>query len=136
MLKERRGGLMLYLANLPPQIGALHQVGSNSIVLNRLVLKAIESLAKSRRELNSFIYTILLHEYLHSLGYIDEQETRILTVKITREVFGDFHPATKMAKNPMAYYPEIQHQLNKLPLKEGKPEIVKDFDRSSQKYFI
>jgi hypothetical protein len=75
VLKERRGGLMLYLANLPPQIGALHQVGSNSIVLNRLVLKAIESLAKSRRELNSFIYTILLHEYLHSLGYIDEQET-------------------------------------------------------------
>ena len=131
----RRSGLMLYLANLPTQIGAMYQVGSNSIILNRVVLNAVKALAKSRRELNSFIYTILLHEYLHSLGCIDELETQQLSLKIAKETFGEFHPTVKMAKNPLAYYPEIQ-RIGENLAGEGELEIVKDFDRSSQRYFV
>ena len=40
-LNRERAGLMLYLGNLPLQVGAFHGVGSNGIVLNKRVLRLI-----------------------------------------------------------------------------------------------
>lgn len=133
-LKLRRGGLMLYLADLTPSIGALHGLGSNGIVVNRIVLNAVTGLTKSRRELNSFIYSILLHEYLHSLGYVDEFKVRQLAVKIARETFGEGHPTAKMAANPMGFFPNLIYTES--PLTEGNLTLIKDFDRGSQRYYI
>ena len=132
-LGQRRGGLMLYLADLPPQIGALHEIGSNSIVINRVILNTVTNLA-SRKELNSYLYTILLHEYLHSLGVIDEKKVRWLTFKVAKETFGENHIAAKMALNPMAFFPNLIN-TNNTPL-QGNFELIKDFDRSDQTYFI
>ncbi len=61
-LGRYRVGLMLVLDDLPIQVGAYHSVGSNSIVMNRLFLQIIQATASSRLVINSFIYTILLHE--------------------------------------------------------------------------
>ena len=58
---------MLLLADLPLRLGAFHGVGTNSIVMNRTLLDRIVKSGHSRLEVNSFIYSILLHEYLHSL---------------------------------------------------------------------
>jgi hypothetical protein len=63
-LDRYRVGLMVYLDDLPLQLGAYHLLGSNAIVVNRALLQIVESTAKSRNVINAFIYTILLHEYL------------------------------------------------------------------------
>jgi len=131
VIGSRRAGLTLYLADLPMNIGGLHQIGSNSIVMNRTLLKAIESMAKSKNDVNSFTYFILLHEYLHALGYAEEERVRELTYYITASSFGKDHFTTKLSKMGFA---NILKQISNVPREEGKIEIVKDFDRSSMSY--
>jgi hypothetical protein len=132
-LKRHRAGLTLVLNNLPNAIGAYHEVGSNLIVMNRTILDAVATLGKKKEELNSLIFSMLLHEYLHSLGYLDEGEVRRLVNIVTEENLGKDHIATRMANLGISeIYPEIRH------LGEGtngrEPEIIKDFDRSSMSY--
>lgn len=99
-----RVGLMLYLMDLPLNLGAFHEVGSNGIVMNRALLEQVISSTDSKREINSFVYSILLHEYIHTLGCIDEAKTRQLTLSVSHDVFGPDHVATKMADaGPWAY---------------------------------
>jgi len=128
----RRAGLMLYLVDLPPNIGAFHIVGSNLIAVNRKLLRVAKQ-AGSRRIFNSYVYMILLHEYLHSLGYLDEVQTRRLTEQITIETFGSSHPAAQMATsgfNIILRKPIFTPDA----VPEEKAELVRDFDRSSQTY--
>ena len=71
---RHRAGLTLYLAELPTNVGAFYPVGSNVIVMNKELLKVVDESPKSKRVKTSFVYSILLHEYLHSLGYLNESE--------------------------------------------------------------
>jgi len=128
-LGRERAGLMLYLGNLPIHIGAFHGVGSNGIVINRRLLNAISF--SSSIEINSYIFTLLLHEYLHSLGYMDERQVRRLVYEICKETFGEDHPATKFA-----FSLPRSKIIIKFPPDEGDAEleIVKDFERSRVSY--
>ncbi len=131
-LGQERIGLMLYLGNLPLSVGAFHQVGSNGIVINRKLLNLVTASAKSVRELNVYIFSILLHEYLHSLGYLNEREVRKLVYEISEKSLGYKHPATDMALHgPMRRLP-----IYSVPNNEeiGDFEIVKDFERPNQDY--
>jgi len=53
-----RVGMMLFLEDLPLQVGAYHPVGTNNIIMNRSLTQIIEAATKSRRVINSFIYSI------------------------------------------------------------------------------
>ncbi len=128
-----RAGLMLGLMELPNAIGALHQLGSNSIIVNRTVLNAVRSLAKSRSAFNAYVFMILTHEYLHSLGVTDESQTRTITQEVAARPFGADHAAAKLARRSLVEaYPELRF------LGQGQPgqtvEIVRDFDRSHVGY--
>src|SRR5712692_3963567 len=68
-LGRHRAGLTLVLGDIPNSVGAYHEMGSNAIVMNRNLLRIVEKLSKSRAKRNSYVFMILLHEYLHSLGY-------------------------------------------------------------------
>jgi len=127
---RERAGLMLYLGNLPLQVGAFHGVGSNGIVVNRKLLSSIsfETIA----ELNSYVFTLLLHEYLHSLGYMDEGNVRRLVYEISRENFGEDHPAARFARDPPL--PRIPPSELQPGTEEPELEIIRDFDRSSTSY--
>jgi len=74
--KLRRVGLSLLLQDMPSFVGAYHVLGSNYIVINRYVLNTVKHLAKSREEYNAYVFVILVHEYLHSLGIVDEHKVR------------------------------------------------------------
>ncbi len=130
----RRAGLMLYLTELPMYLGAFHEVGGNAIVMNRALLEQVQKSAASVRDANSFVYSILLHEYLHSLGYIDEAKARKAAHDISEETFGTEHPATRMAYNPMGYFPWIQ--LSRTADVGRTTTVVKDFDRTVQRYIV
>jgi hypothetical protein len=128
-----RVGLMLYLSDLPPQVGAYHVVGSNGIVLNRAVLDTLTAAGKSKKEVNCYLYSILLHEYLHSLGHTEEQEVRRLVYKVTKETFGEEHLATQMAlRGPLRLLPEIMN-TPRIPI-ERTVEIIRDFESLDQPY--
>lgn len=95
-----RIGLLLYLENLPPNVGAYHQVGSNSIVLNKLLVNLMSKLLISKTDFNSFIFHYYYHEYLHSLGFLNEEEVRKLVYEVSIKSFGKNHPAVRMALEP------------------------------------
>ena len=128
-----RAGLTLVLADLPSALGAYHIMGSNLIVVNRVMLDAMRSLTKSREELNSFLFSILTHEYLHSLGYVDEAQVRPLVRRISEENLGSNHLSASMATgNLFDLYPQLRAMDQR---RFGEDfEIIKEFDKSSMPY--
>jgi len=134
-LGRRRAGLMLYLAKLPNHIGAFHTMGTNGIVMNRTTLDMVTHGARSLREINSYVYSTLLHEYLHALGYAEEKEVRKLVYDVSLDAFGPEHPATKIASSgPSAILPGSGPVYDALPNKAPDVEVVPDLERSSQRY--
>jgi hypothetical protein len=132
-LGQRRAGLMLYLARLPKHIGAFHTMGTNGIVMNRNTLDSVTHGARSLREINSYVYSILLHEYLHALGYTEERDVRRLVYDISLETFGPGHPATKIAsKGPSIVFPDAA--FDQVPSETPDVEMIPDLEGSSQRY--
>lgn len=138
-LNKHRAGLMLGLANLGMRrgyfIGAFHPIGSNIIVMNRAPLEvALKSTDK--QVYNAYCFHLLLHEYLHSLGYVDEKNVRELTREVCRLSLGNDNPATIMAERGIgAYFPKVTYfrQDSRVP-RDLKIEIIRDFDKSSVGY--
>jgi hypothetical protein len=75
-------------------VGAFHPLGTNDIVINRRILRAA---AKTELKWKAHVFSILLHEYLHSLGYVDERQVRGLAYKVCMDNFGSEHPVTEAA---------------------------------------
>ena len=89
-LGESRAGMDLgfvEMGNTRQCIFALHPVGSNIIVMNKTPIRRIMETKPGL--LKPYVFTTLLHEYIHSLGYLDEETARRLTCMITRQLFGD-----------------------------------------------
>lgn len=134
--RKSRGGLMLGLANLGnhPEgfFGAFYPVGSNVIVMNKIPLERIK---ETRLELyKPYAFHVLLHEYLHTLGYMDESDVRQMAHKITKEVFGEEHLATKIAANTAHFFHNLVYPGAAWQADEMKMELVGGFDRESASY--
>ncbi|MCS4540986.1 MAG: hypothetical protein HY929_01485 [Euryarchaeota archaeon] len=137
-----RAGLTLGLAELGFRkgyfIGAFYPVGSNIIVMNKSLLKLINEADPSF--FKPYAFYILLHEYIHSLGNIDENRTEEIAYKIALDLFGPNHLVTLVSKNPTEFfkklYPALDWQLGWQPQEEPELyiEMVPDFDKSSMSY--
>ncbi len=138
-INRKRAGLMLGLAELGVYnglyIGAYHILASNYIILNKTPLYLLEE--KSDDLIYAYIYHLLLHEYLHTLGIVDERLCIELTYEISKREFGDDHLITILAKGGMKkVFPEIIYApINFKMSSDQKIELVRDFDRSSACYF-
>ncbi len=132
-LNLERTGLILYLQDLPLKVGAYHPIGTNGIIMNRTLLEGVVQTAASKREVNSFVYHILLHEYLHSLGQIDEQRVKELTLLVSQETFGQDHLATRMASDGPWTYMRLDPFYAPYPY-EREVKIVRDFETPSYRY--
>jgi hypothetical protein len=127
--------MMLFLDDLPLQLGAYHPLGTNNIVLNRALVQIAEAATKSKQLVNAFVYSLLIHEYLHALGYVSESEVRSLVYRISKECFGENHVVTKLAeKSPWALLRGVP--LNQIEAPKRVMEIVKDFEKSNQQYIV
>ncbi len=128
-LGKRRGGMMLFLDDLPIQLGAYHPLGTNNIVLNRRLVQIVEVSVKSRRVVNALIYNLLLHEYLHALGKYSEIDVRHLVYTIAKKCFGEGYIVTSVAKkSPWALLKGVPLEAVNLP--NRVMEIVKDFEKT------
>ncbi len=132
-LRLHRAGLTLVLGDIPNNIGAYHEMGSNAIVMNRNLLRIVERVSSSKSQVNSYVFMILLHEYLHSLGYEDDGQVRTLSKDITRSFLGEGHPAAEMAVKPLdAFFPDMGKYAAFRD--KGYYETVRRFDSSSTPY--
>jgi hypothetical protein len=129
--KMHRAGLCLVLQGLPSNLGAYHVLGSNMIIVNKRILSLIKGI-KTTEQYNSYLFTVLAHEYLHSFGIIDEFRVRNMTYELCKSILGDNHPSTIMARyEPWSVFPELGAIQNSF---DSKFELIKEFDKSSQSY--
>lgn len=134
-----RAGLMLGLADLGggPQgfVGAYYPIASNIIVMNRLPLRRIEQSEHSLYK--PYAFHILLHEYLHALGILDENATRAKVREISSELFGEDHVVTKLASDLSSFVPMLTYpDPTWMPPEDTGLQLVKGFDRSSTDPYI
>ncbi|MEM0448955.1 MAG: hypothetical protein QW520_03950 [Methanomassiliicoccales archaeon] len=105
----RRYGLMLGLAVMKGDEdrmpGGLHPLASNMILLNKAALSRVQSLRPEL--LKSFIFHVLLYEYLHTLGVGLEEDLRNRALEISTHLFGKDHPVTILASGMSKLLPFI-----------------------------
>jgi len=136
---KERPGLMLGLANLGggPQgfVGAFFPIATNIIVMNSLPLKRIKETDPALYK--PYVFHILLHEYLHTLGIIDEAATRRKAYEISVQLFGKNHPVSQFAADLSKFVPKLVYPYyGWQPQGEYQLELVKGFDRSSTSSYI
>ena len=135
-MRRSRAGLMLGLANLGNSphgwFGAFYPVGTNIIVMNNVPMQRIRETDPSL--FKPYVFHVLLHEYLHSLGFLDEQQVRELALDISRHIFGANHPATRIAADPMSFFPNLVYPSVNWQPDNVNIELVDGFDRSSVSY--
>ena len=132
---KRRGSMMLFLDDLPLQIGAYYPVGTNNIVLNRHLVDIVENTLTDRSKVNSLVYNLLLHEYLHALGELSEVEVRRQVVIVATKCFGEGHSATVLArKSPWILLKDIP--MEAIPARKRVMQIVRNFEKTTDKYVV
>lgn len=128
-----RAGLTLVLGDIPNSVGAYHEMGSNAIVMNRNLLRIVEKLGGTRAKRNSYVFMILLHEYLHTLGYTSDRQVRTLGKQITDGFLGRKHLAGEMAVRPLdQFFPELGKFSGFRD--KGDYQTIRRFDSSSTPY--
>jgi len=134
-LGEHRAAMMLFLDDLPLQLGAYHPLGTNNIVLNRTLVVIVEAATQSKQLVNAFVYSLLVHEYLHALGHVPEAEVRPLVYEISRTCFGEDHTVTVLAKkSPWELLRGVP--LSRIEAPKRVTEIVRDFEKTTQRYIV
>ncbi len=130
-LAKRRDAMMLFLDDLPLQLGAYYPVGTNNIVLNRSLVEIVEASVTAKPTVNALVYNLLLHEYLHALGELSEVEVRRSVVEVAKKCFGEQHSATEVAqKSPWVLLKDIP--LGPYSAPKRVMEIVKDFEKTDR----
>ena len=130
-LGKHRNSMMLFLDDLPLQLGAYHSVGTNNIVLNRALVEIVEASLSDKPTVNALVYNLLLHEYLHALGEMSETGVR---QEVAKKSFGEHHIATVVArKSPWVLLKDIP--LGPLSAPKRVIEIVRNFEKTG-KYVV
>lgn len=136
-LGVERAGLMLGLSNLGGGMGGLvggfFQVGGNMIVMNKFPLHRIQETDPGLYK--PFAFHILLHEYIHSIGYLTEQQTRPLVLDLSRREFGEDHAVTELARGWEKFMPNLVYPVyGWQPDGEFQIEVVRGFDPGASSY--
>ncbi len=131
-----RGGLMLGLADLGNHphgfIGAFYPVATNVIVMNKVPLARIK---ETNPELwRAYAFHVLLHEYLHSVGYLDEVQCRQKVLDISRQLFGESHAVTQIAADVSKFFPNLVYPDLAWEPEDLSIELVSGFDRGNTGY--
>jgi hypothetical protein len=133
-LGKRRDSMMLFLDDLPLQLGAYYPVGTNNIVLNRSLVEIVEASVSDKPTVNALVYNLLLHEYLHALGDLSETGVRKEVVVVAKKSFGENYIATTVAcKSPWVLLKDIP--LGPFNAPKRVMEIVRDFEKTG-KYIV
>lgn len=136
-LDKSRAGLMLGLANLGGSsgffLGAYYTLDSNMIVMNVFPLKRIQE--TDSKLFKPYVFHVLLHEYLHSLGWHDEETTRKITREICERLLGKDHLASQLATDINRFLPNFSYaNVGWFPKTEPEIYLVSGFDKGHLTY--
>lgn len=134
-LGQSRSGLELGISNIDNRgnefIGAYYPQDSNIIVLNKMPLERIAYLDINLY--NPYLFNVLIHEYLKSMGYSNESRRKELTVEICERFFGKDHIISKMAHDMKKFFPNINYPID-APRTPLRARIVREFDNGATSY--
>ena len=133
-----QAGLLLGLSDLGSYknayLGAFYSFDANTIVINK---RPLDKVKKTNPEMyNPYIFHVLLHEYIHSLGITDENEVRIIAFEITKRYFGKGHIATRIALNLGKVLPNLTFGENFEPPEDLNIEFISGIDRDNTNYIM
>jgi len=105
-------------------------------VVNKTPLRRI--IQTNKKLLKPYIFHVLLHEYIHTLGFLDEYITQQKTYEISRKHFGEEHVITQLSTNIKKFLPDLVYPLHGWIPPEDFPkiELIHGFDRSSTNFYI
>jgi hypothetical protein len=130
IMKESRAGMnlgIMELGNGKGQfLGAFYPAQSNIIVMNNTPLRRI--VETDPNLFKPYVFHVLLHEYLHSLGYLDEKTVKKLSYKICSQILGDNHAATEMSINMQKFFPNLIYP-DGYPANNDKMLLIEDLDQ-------
>ena len=114
-------------------IGAYYSLDANMIILNKKPLARI--LQTNPKLYNNYIFHVMLHEYIHSIGSYDEQQTRQLVLEISSHYFGSNHTITKLASDIEKFMPNFTYPGNSFQEpRDINIEFVRGIDRKNINY--
>ena len=133
-----QAGLLLGLSDLGAYgnayLGAFYSFDANTIVINKRPLNKIKN--TNPNLYNPYIFHVLLHEYIHSLGILEEDQVKILVYEISQKNFGKNHAATQMALNSEKFIPNLVFEDNFEPPEDLSIEFVSGIDRENTDYIM
>ncbi len=137
--KLSRPGLMLGLADLgegaQAWVGGFHVIASNAIIMNSRPMDHIHTHQPDFYK--PYVFFVLMHEYLHTLGYFDEAACRTKTNEVASALFGTQHVVTRMTRNIETFLPKFSTmKYGWMPPQNPLIQYVRGFDRSSVSYII
>lgn len=132
-----QAGLLLGLSDLgaygQSYLGAFYSFDANTIVINKRPLSRIKETNPGLY--NPYIFHVMTHEYIHSLGITDENEVRQLVYEITQKAFGKNHLATQIAFNLDKFIPNLTFGDFEAP-EDLSIEFVSGIDRENTDYIM
>ena len=138
-LKEDQAGLLVGISDLgiggQGFIGAYYSLSGNMIILNKKPLMRI--LQTNPYLYNYYVFHVLLHEYLHAIGSLNEAQTRQLTYEISNHFFGQNHVLTQLASNMEKFLPNVTYPgITFQPPETLDIEFVLGIDRKNLNYIV
>ena len=132
-----QAGLMVGITDLGAHsngfIGAFYSLDSNMIIINKRPLARI--LQTNPSIYNYYLFHVMLHEYIHSIGSYDEAQTRQLVHEISRHHFGPSHPVTELASDIEKFMPDLTYPAHGFQEPQDiSIEFVKGIDRKNTNY--
>ncbi len=134
-----RVGLMLGLADLGEGahawVGGFHVIASNAIIMNSRPMDHIHTHQPDLYK--PYVFFVLMHEYLHTLGYFDEATCRVKTNEVATALFGSQHVVARLTRNVETFLPKFSTmKYGWMPPQNPLIQYVRGFDRSSVSYII
>ena len=132
-----QAGLMVGISDLGSYsngfIGAFYSLNSNMIIINK---RPIGRLMQTNPALYKYyLFHVMLHEYVHSVGFMDEKQTRQIVFDISRYFFEENHIVTELAVNIERFIPHLVHPTQGFQEpKDINIEFVKGIDRKNINY--
>src|SRR2546428_13903310 len=136
VLGRTRAGLMLALADLGnhPQgfLGAFYPVATNVIVMNKVPLLRIQETNPGLYK--PYAFYVLLHEYMHSVGFIDERMCCEQAHWILETLFGAEHIVTQVSADTARFFPNLVFQVAAWQQTGLSLEFVPGYARGTASY--
>ena len=137
-LDRDQAGLLVGLSDLGTYghsfLGAFYSLDANTIVINKRPLNRIK---QNKPELyNPYVFHVLLHEYIHSLGFYEEKQVRMLVYEITKKYFGNNHLATQMALDMGKFMPQLTLGSDFEAPEDMNIEFISGIDRDNTDYIM